>query len=59
MCCLFGMLDYKHNLTQKQQRRVVSMLAIAAEDRGTDATGIAYNSHDRLHIYNALSRHMG
>jgi len=51
MCCLFGLLDYKHSLTQKQQRRIVSMLAVAAEDRGTDATGIAYNSHDRLHIY--------
>lgn len=51
MCCLFGMLDYKNSLTQKQQRRVISMLAVAAEDRGTDATGIAYNLHDRLHIY--------
>ena len=51
MCCLFGLIDYGCTLTVKQKSRIVSALAIAAEARGTDATGIAYNSGGRLRIY--------
>lgn len=51
MCCLFGMLDYKHLLHQKQKNRILQTLGCAAEDRGTDASGIAYNSDNRLCIY--------
>lgn len=51
MCCLFGIIDYRHSLTSKQKNRVLSALAVAAEARGTDATGIAYNSGGKLRIY--------
>lgn len=51
MCCLFGMLDYKHLLHQRQKNRILQALGCAAEDRGTDASGIAYNSDNRLCIY--------
>lgn len=51
MCCLFGLLDYGHSLTAKQTDRIISTLANECEVRGTDATGIAYNSGGKLCIY--------
>lgn len=51
MCCLFGIHDYGSSLTQKQKNRLLSILGTACEARGTDATGIAYNSGDKLCIY--------
>ena len=51
MCCLFGIHDYGHSLTQKQKNRLLSILSVACEARGTDATGIAYNSGDKMCIY--------
>ena len=52
MCCLFGVYDYKGGLTAAQKRRLVSALATASEARGTDATGVAYNSDGHLAVYN-------
>ena len=51
MCCLFGIYDYKGSLTAAQKKRLISALAIAAEERGTDATGIAYNHAGHLAGY--------
>ena len=51
MCCLFGIYDYGHILTAAQKKRLVSALAVASEDRGTDATGIAYNHNGHLTVY--------
>ena len=51
MCCLFGFVDYGHQLTRKQRSRLLSVLSVACEDRGTDATVIAYNFDGRQHIY--------
>lgn len=51
MCCLFGIVDHRRSLTVKQKNRLLSALAVAAEARGTDATGIAYNSGGKLRIY--------
>ena len=51
MCCLFGIIDYRHSLSQKQLNRMLSVLATACEERGTDATGIAYNDNGHLRIY--------
>lgn len=51
MCCLFGLLDYGHTLTEKQANRIISTLAKECEARGTDATGIAYNSGGKLCVY--------
>lgn len=51
MCCLFGILDYKQTLKQKQLNKMIATLSKACEVRGTDATGITYNYNDRLCIF--------
>ena len=51
MCCLFGFHDYGHSLTRKQRSTILSVLSVACEERGTDATGIAYNDRSKLCIY--------
>ena len=51
MCCLFGLIHCRRTLTAKQKNRLIFALAEAAEARGTDATGIAYNAGGRLRIY--------
>ena len=45
------MIDYCGQLSRKQKSKILSALSIAAEERGTYATGIAYNSDDSLKIY--------
>lgn len=51
MCCLFGFVDYAGSLSAEQKNRLIRELSIAAEVRGTDATGVAYNSSRGLQIY--------
>lgn len=51
MCCLFGFIDYVGALSVRQKNHLIRKLSIAAEARGTDATGIAYNSSRGLQIY--------
>lgn len=51
MCGLFGFSDPYKSLKPRQARQLVHALAVSSMVRGTDATGIAYNSHGRLHIY--------
>ena len=51
MCCLFGFVDYAGSLSVKQRNRLIRELSIAAEARGTDATGIAYNTSRGLQVY--------
>lgn len=51
MCCLFGFIDYKNKLSLRQKTRLVTELAVSAEDWGTDATGIAYIGGGRLHVF--------
>ena len=51
MCCLFGLYDYGQSLSARQKSRIISALAVAAEARGTDATGIAYLANSHLSIY--------
>ena len=51
MCCLFGILDYGGKLPRKEKTKILSVLSVACEERGTDATGIAYSSGDSLRIY--------
>ena len=53
MCAIFGLLDYKGNLTAAQKLHLVRELGTAAEIRGTDATGIAYFQRDKLCIQKA------
>lgn len=51
MCCLFGIIDYGQALSVRQKGNILSVLAKECEARGTDASGIAYNSRGQLHIY--------
>ena len=51
MCCLFGLYDYKGTLSRKEKNQIITALSMAAEDRGTDATGIAYNASGRLCVF--------
>lgn len=53
MCAIFGVLDYKGKLTAAQRLQMVKALSIAAEARGTDATGIAFFQRDKLCIQKA------
>ena len=53
MCAIFGVLDYKGNLTGVQRLRMVKALGTAAEVRGTDATGIAFFQRNQLCIQKA------
>ncbi len=51
MCGLFGFADPQHRLTANRKTRLLTALANAAEVRGTDAAGAAYNHGGRLCIY--------
>ena len=51
MCCLFGLFDYRESLLADQKTRVIRILGTAAEERGVDAAGIAYNENGRLRIF--------
>ena len=42
MCTVFGFLDYKGTISNAVLKKLIHYLSIAAEVRGTDATGIAY-----------------
>lgn len=42
MCAIFGFLDYKRIISNSILKRLIKNLAVAAEERGTDATGISY-----------------
>lgn len=50
MCGLFGMFDPHNHFSGKQKRTILHALACASEERGTDASGIAYHSFGRIHI---------
>lgn len=51
MCSLFGIIDYTNSLTKFRINTILSVLSEECEIRGIDATGIAYNSYDRLSIF--------
>ena len=51
MCAIFGLIDYNHTLNAKQREKVLHVLSQECEERGTDATGFAYNSRGKLTIY--------
>jgi len=53
VCAIFGLLDYKGNLTAVQRLRIIKTVGTAAEVRGTDATGIAFFQRDKLCIQKA------
>ena len=51
MCCLFGMIDCHGRFSARGKAQILSILATECEERGTDATGIAYCTHNHLSIY--------
>ncbi len=51
MCALFGWLDYKHVISHKVLKKLTQALANSAEERGTDAAGIAYIKDKKVTIY--------
>lgn len=51
MCCLFGLIDYGRMFSAKEKNRILKVLATECEARGTDATGIAFNTQSGIHIY--------
>ena len=51
MCALFGWLDYKGVVSDKLLKKLTQALANAAEERGTDASGIAYVKGGKVSIY--------
>lgn len=51
MCCLFGLIDSRGQFSAKEKSRILSVLATECEERGTDATGIAYNTSRGLQVY--------
>jgi len=51
MCSLFGLIDYENAVPSFARKVIVKILAQECEARGTDATGIAYNTHGSLRVY--------
>ena len=51
MCALFGWLDYKGKISPRLLQRLTQSLANAAEERGTDASGISYVRNNRITIF--------
>ncbi len=51
MCALFGWLDVKKIVPHKVLKRLTQELANAAEERGTDASGISYVKNGKVTIF--------
>lgn len=51
MCALFGWLDYKGIIPYKTLKKLTQALANAAEERGTDASGISYVKDGKVTIF--------
>ena len=51
MCALFGWLDYKGIVSDRLLKKLTQALANAAEERGTDASGIAYVKGGKVTIF--------
>ena len=48
MCAVFGYLDYKGKVNNIILKKLIRNLSIAAEVRGTDATGISYENQGNI-----------
>ena len=51
MCAVFGFLDYKSKTSNAVLKKLIHYLSVAAEVRGTDATGIAYVRNGSMVTY--------
>ena len=48
MCAIFGFLDYGKKVSAGTLKRLLRALSVAAESRGTDATGISYVNNGNI-----------
>ena len=48
MCAIYGFLDYGKKVSNKVLKNIIKELSIAAECRGTDATGISYVNNGEI-----------
>ena len=48
MCAIFGFLDYGKKVSANTLKRLLKVLSVAAESRGTDATGISYVNNGNI-----------
>ena len=48
MCAIFGFLDYGKKVSASTLKRLLRALSVAAESRGTDATGISYVNNGKI-----------
>lgn len=48
MCAIFGFLDYGKKVSESTLKRLLRALSVAAESRGTDATGISYVNNGNI-----------
>lgn len=51
MCALFGFSSYKNLVSHELRKKLTKFLAVAAEERGTDATGISYTYKGKVIVY--------
>lgn len=48
MCAIYGFLDYGKKISRKMLKTLIRELSVAAECRGTDATGISYVRNGKM-----------
>ena len=48
MCAIFGFLDYGKKVSANTLKKLIRALSVAAESRGTDATGISYVNNGNI-----------
>jgi len=51
MCAVFGLIDYGKVFSSRQREKILRVLSEECEERGTDATGYAFNKAERLAVY--------
>jgi len=51
MCCLFGIIDYKGIASAAEKKNILTALLYGSEERGIDASGVAYVNDSNISIY--------
>ena len=51
MCAIYGFVNYKNLVSGEKLKQLVKSLSIQSEERGTDASGIAYVRNGEIVIY--------
>ena len=51
MCAIYGFVNYKNLVSGEKLKQLVKSLSVRSEERGTDASGIAYVRNGKIVIY--------